>query len=190
MTNQLFFLASFGLTFYLTLFNFVKMEKKEIPEPVAVVLAEQTTLPTSIDSPTPTPTLKPVITQKPTPSPTPMQTQTPEPTSTVVPSPTATPDVWSPPDLEPIFARFAGQYGIDKNLIERIANCESHFNSNAKNGDYLGMFQFSTSTWINMRNEIGFDSNPDLRLNSEESIRTAAYLVSKRGSDPWPSCLR
>ena len=91
--------------------------------------------------------------------------------------------------MEHWFAQYAGQYGVDKNMLERIANCESHFNPAAKNGDYLGLFQFATSTWINYRTQMGTDTNPDLRTNAEESIKTGAFLVSKRGSTPWPSCV-
>lgn len=151
----------------------------EEPKRVLSQQTESTVMPTPTVKPTTTPTLKP------TPTPTPV----PVPTVTPVPEPTSTPDVWSPANLEPWFAQYAGQYGVDKNALERIANCESHFNSNASNGDYLGMFQFSTSTWINYRNQMGMDPNPALRTNPEEAIRTGAFMMSKRGTAPWPSCV-
>lgn len=204
MLIQALFLVSFGLSFFGTLAYF----QKNIPVIPAKagnytnqVLAEATEKPTE----SPIPTIKPspvVIPAKVgiqsveiphqvrddvafTPS-IPVTTIVPTPT----PIPTPTPDVWSPPDLEPLFSRYAGQYGVDQNVLERIANCESHFNPNARSGDYLGMFQFSTNTWINYRQKIGADANPDLRTSSEESIKTAAYLVSIRGTSPWPACLR
>lgn len=168
------------------------------PEPTPEVLAQTTQKPTSI--PTPTPTVKPtaIPTPKPTPLPSPTVAPTPSPTPLPTPTmaptpipaePTATPDVWAPGHLENWFAQYAGQYGVDKNILERIANCESHYNPNARNGDYVGIFQFSTSTWINYRTQMGMDSNPELRTNPEESIRTGAFVVSKRGSAPWPSCV-
>lgn len=143
-------------------------------------------------TPSPEPTVEPTPdpTEEPTPKPkTPSPTPSASPTVTPVPAPTQTPDVWSPPALEPWFAQYAGMYGVDKNVLERIANCESHFNPEAKNGDYLGMFQFSTSTWTSSRVGMGADPNPALRANAEESIKTGAYLVSKRGIAPWPQCL-
>lgn len=167
------------------------------------VLAYETVMPTSTFTPTSIPTIEPTSTVNPTPTPsptstpkptiiptaTPSLTPTPVPTPTQIPEPTSTPDVWSPASMEHWFAQYAGQFGADKNLLERIANCESHFNPNAINGDYVGMFQFSTSTWINYRSQMGMDTNPALRTNPEESIKTGAFLVSKRGSAPWPSCV-
>ncbi|KKQ75505.1 MAG: Protein containing Lytic transglycosylase-like, catalytic-like protein [Candidatus Woesebacteria bacterium GW2011_GWB1_38_5b] len=140
-------------------------------EPKAVVLAEQIEV---------------------TPQPTSVETQTPSPRS--MPSatagkPTPTPDVWSPPDITSMFVRYANVYSVDQNILERLANCESHFNPQAVNRDYLGMFQFSTNTWVTNRQQMGFDANPVLRTNIEESIRTAAYLLSKRGVSPWPACI-
>ncbi len=147
---------------------------EETVEPVVLAVAEEATTPRPTESPTPAP---------PTPAP-----STPSPTAS--PEPTPTPDVWSPPAIEPIFANYAGMYSVDKNILERLANCESHFNENAQNGDYLGMFQFSTSTWMSYRMRMGLDANPDLRTNIEESIKTAAYVIQQQGVSPWPSCLR
>jgi len=158
----------------------------------AEVLAIATIQPISAVEPSPTPTKRPTPIPTPTLTPTPTPTKKPTPIPTPVPTPagpTATPDVWSPPDLEPFFTQYAAVYSVDKNLLERIANCESHFNLNAVNGDYLGLFQFSTSTWINYRSQLGMDVNPDLRRNAEESIRTGAFVISKRGDAPWPACI-
>lgn len=144
-------------------------------------------------SPTPSPTASPSIKPSPKPtiktSPTPVAPPSLSPSPTPSPIPTATPDVWSPPSMEPLFAQYAGAYGVDKNTLERIANCESHFNPNAVNGSYVGMFQFATSSWISNRNLMGLDPNPVLRTNVEESIKTAAFLLSHAGTLPWPSCV-
>jgi hypothetical protein len=153
------------------------------------VLGYTTQLPLSSPLPSPTPTALPsTATPKPTVRTTPKPTITPTPVPTAA-APTSTPDVWAPANVEHWFAQYAGQYGVDKNLLERIANCESHFNPSARNGDYVGIFQFATTTWISYRTQMGMDTNPDLRTNAEESIRTGAFLVSKRGSAPWPSCV-
>lgn len=141
----------------------------------------------SLDEKTETTTPSPTI--KPTEKPKVATTKAPVSTETPIPVPTSTPDVWSPSDIEHLFEQYAGQYGVDKNILERIANCESHFNPNSRNGDYLGMFQFSASTWQNYRMKMGLDANLDLRTNTEESIRTAAFVVQQRGVAPWPSCL-
>lgn len=173
----------------------------DLPAPSpAQVLAESTEAPAPSITSTPSP--EPTKTSTPTPSPTAIPTATstataaptelPSPTPSATPSgPTTTPDVWSPGNLEPWFSQYAGQYGVDKNALERIANCESHFNPNATspNGAYVGLFQFSAATWSNYRSQMGLDPNPDLRTNAEESIRTGAFMVSKRGTAPWPSCV-
>jgi hypothetical protein len=171
------------------------------PEVMPEVLSQATTAPTiaptsspePTESPTPTPrpTVKPTPTPSASPTPTAIPTVTPSPSPTAIPipEPTSTPDVWSPANLEPWFSQYSGQYGVDKNALERIANCESHFNPNASNGDYVGMFQFATQTWINYRNQMGMDPKPALRTNAEESIRTGAFMMSKRGTTPWPSCV-
>lgn len=174
------------------------------PEETLTPLPSSTATPTTIFSPTPvaSPSLEPTSSSSATPvaSPTPFVTSTPTPSPSPTPSPavlsaqntvpTATPDVWPPSVLEPLFERYAAEFGVDKNTLERIANCESHFNPNAKNGDYLGMFQFATSSWISTRNQMVLPSDPSLRTNSEESIKTAAFMLSKRGTSPWPSCVR
>jgi len=141
--------------------------------------------PEKVVTPSPSPSPSPKPTKKPTPTPSP--TASPSPTPTGTPGPT--PDVWSPPDMTPIFQNYANVYGIDVNILERLANCESHFNPNAVSGDYVGMFQFSSSSWVTFRGEMGFDASVALRSNIEESIRTAAYVLQTRGTAPWPACI-
>jgi len=209
----------FGLGFGISLAGFFgymsyhDVKNPVIPEKVLSAATEQPTStpevtyfpeftisPTVTPSPEPTITPKPTSTVKPTSTATPKPTLTPTPKVSSSPSPTPvvlsiqstpgpTPDVWSPSQLEPWFAQYAGVYGIDKNVMERIANCESHFNPNASNGEYLGLFQFSPGTWVNYRGQMGLDSNQSLRTNSEEAIKTAAFAISKSGTGMWPSCL-
>ena len=159
--------------------------KTEEPEVVKAEVAEIS----SISEPDESLSSEPETTESPRPTLSPIPSPDPTPTLLPTPVPTPTPDVWSPSDMEPWFSQYAGQYGVDKNILERLANCESHFNPNAVSGNYVGMFQFSASTWSNYRAEMGFDPNPDLRTNAEESIRTAAYAVLHKGVNPWPRCL-
>lgn len=150
------------------------------PDPTLVPTPTMAPKPTN--SPKPTSSSVPTITQE--------QTTTPVPTTTPEPAPTPTPDVWSPANMDGWFSQYAGQYGVDKNILERIANCESHFNPEAISGDYAGMFQFSTTTWANYRAKMGLTDDPSLRTNPEEAIKTAAFILQQTGTAPWPSCLR
>jgi soluble lytic murein transglycosylase-like protein len=84
--------------------------------------------------------------------------------------------------------RFAGQYAVDVNVLRHIAVCESGFNPSAVNGLYAGLYQFNVTTWKNGRVLMGEDTNPDLRFNAEESIQTAAYLISQGKRYLWPNC--
>lgn len=136
-------------------------------------------------SATPTPTPAPTT----TPTPTPTSTPTPE---TPTPEPTATPTPWpalSSIELETLFQKYSDEYAVAKDLLKRIANCESGFNSQADSGTYIGMFQFASQTWTNARNAMGLDPNPDLRKNSEESIRTAAFMIQRGQQNAWKNCL-
>lgn len=119
----------------------------------------------------------------------PMPTATPpsadESTTISTPEPTNPPA----PELEAMFDKYSSEYGVDKELMKKIARCESGFNTTSNNsGIYLGMFQFGSQTWVANRNRMGLDSNPDLRTNPEEAIKTAAYVISTRGPGAWPNC--
>lgn len=160
---------------------FIKSSTQILKQQVLAINIESTQSPTLTPTPSSKPTLAPTIKPKPKP----MPTLTPTPYL----DPTPTPDVWSPPQMTNLFTQYANVYNVDQNILERLANCESHFNPDAKNGDYLGIFQFSVSLWQSYRQKLGMDANPDLRRNIEESIRTAAFVLSQRGTSPWPSCL-
>jgi hypothetical protein len=131
-----------------------------------------------LDFNTPTPTFTP------TPSPTP----SPKPTPTPSPSPTPTPIPVTSGQLDTWFTQYANHYSVDRSLLWRIAVCESGLKPGATNWIYGGMFQFSPNTWIANRKTMGLDTNPDLRFHPEESIKTAAFLLSTRGPGAWPSC--
>lgn len=154
----------------------VSMLSEEPKEPTVIVLSDEETL-TALPTATPTP--------EPTSTPTPTPTETPTPTPTAIPTP---PPVSAPVDLESLFSRFSGEYSVDKELLKRIAKCESGFNSESSNGDYLGMYQFATSSWSTVRTRMNADPNPDLRKNPEEAIKTAAFHIAAGGAGAWPSC--
>lgn len=150
------------------------------------VVMSSTPTPTNTPTPTPTFTPTPTPTNTPTPTPTPTNTPTPSPTPTVLP--TRVPA--GPADIDQYFQRFSQEYGVEEELLRKIAVCESGYNSQAVSpgGTYAGMYQFHRTSWENTRREMGADPNPDLRMNPEEDIRTAAFKISRYGTGAWPSC--
>lgn len=175
------------------------------------ILTQNLLISPTIASPSLTPT--PTITRMPTSSPTPPATQintaivqatlaptptkvTMTPTSTFIPtqtpmpiSPTPTRIIASAGEIDGYFEKYSHEYSVDINLLRKIAVCESGYNTNSKSKHgYAGMFQFSESAWRGARNRMGQDNNPDLRFNPEESIKTAAFKISRDGTGAWPSC--
>lgn len=142
----------------------------------------------ALPDPTATPTRTPTPTSIPTATPTPTSLPTPTPTAIPTATPTPPPVVVSLGDMEELFTKYSGAYSVDRELMKKIANCESGFNPNATNGPYGGMFQYVDSSWSAMRSRMGADPNPDLRFNAEEAIRTAAFHISTGGTSAWPSC--
>ena len=132
-------------------------------------------------APEPTPTL----TNTPTPTPIP-PTSTPEPTPTETPTPT--PIAVTSKELDDLFAKYSNEYSVDKNVMTKIANCESGLNPAAATSLYAGLYQFSESLWVSTRTLMGHDNNPDLRFNAEEAIRTAAFMISQGNLGIWPVC--
>ena len=119
-----------------------------------------------------------VITETPVPS------ATPRPSATVTP----TPNRISAGDLEAFFSKYAEKESVDRDLLKKIAVCESGFNPAARNGIYGGLFQFSENSWQNLRRIMNLDTNPALRFNAEEAIKTAAYKLALNGRAAWPNC--
>ena len=161
--------------------------------PFAIVLAfispqplTSNLLPTS--TPTPTVTNTPTPTPSPTPTPTPTPTPKPAATPAPTPSPTPTPPPVTSGQLDGWFTEYSNHYSIDRSKLWKVAVCESNLRPNAINGIYGGLFQFSSSTWVNTRMNMNLDTNPELRFNPEEAIRTAAFKISTMGLAPWPNC--
>lgn len=164
-------------------------EPTEIPTPTVIRIP--TNLPTPqvilseavIIQATTTPTPTKVST---TPTPTFVPTQTPTPTP-ILPTPTRV--TASAGEIDSYFEKYSREYSVDISLLRKIAVCESGYNTNSKSKyGYAGMFQFSESAWRGIRNRMGLDTNPDLRFNPEESIKAAAYKISKDGTGAWPAC--
>lgn len=142
-----------------------------------------------VPTPTFTITPSPTPTNTPTPTLTPTPTNTPTPTSTPTPTPTNTPHPLPASDFESYFDQYSNQYGVDKNKLKKIAQCESGIHPGANNGEYGGMFQFSIPTWQGTRAQMALDTNPDLRFGARESIETAAFKISRGGENAWANCL-
>lgn len=151
-------------------------------------LAEATRI-SPTKTPTPTPALEPTAIPTPTPTKIPT-TPTPTPTSIPSPTPTAVPvQAVTGQELDNFFTQYSGQYGVDRELLRRIAQCESSFNTNANYLGYGGMYQFSEDSWISTRSGMGQNTDPARRFNAEEAIKTAAYKLSQpNGASAWPSC--
>lgn len=134
------------------------------------------------ETPTRTSTILPTLTQ----------TQTSIPTVTEKPWPTRTPTPTAAPvtseELDRWFSQYSSVYSVDRGRLWRIAVCESRLKTNAINGEYAGLYQFSSSTWRSTRKRMNLLPDPQLRFNPEEAIKTAAFLLSTRGHDPWPNC--
>lgn len=141
----------------------------------------------NLSTPTPIVTIIPTISPSPLPSPPPTIKPTPKPTVKPTPSPVPQPTFTSEQIYE-FTNRYAGQYGVDPNVIRAIAICESGFKPNAKYIKYVGLFQFDVATWKSLRAKMGEDVNPDLRANAEEAVKTAAYAISIGKRYLWPNC--
>jgi len=151
----------------LIVMNKNKKENKVLAE---ITISTPATSPTETPTPTPEPTLPP----------TPTPTQTPTPT----PQPT-----FSSQQINEFIDRFAAQYNVSPHILRYIALCESGFNPNATKLSYAGLYQFGPLTWKNIRKEMGEDTNPNLRLNAEEAVQTAAYVLHINKAYLWPNCI-
>lgn len=88
------------------------------------------------------------------------------------------------------FTKYAAAFNVSRDLLVRIARCESGFREGAVNGPYLGMFQYLESTWQSTRNAMGENPDPALRANAEEAIKTSAWKIAHGGIGAWPVCGR
>lgn len=131
---------------------------------------------------TPTNTLTPTSTSTPTNTPTPTNTKTPTPTAL----PTNIP--LSRAQILDLIKKYSELFSVDRMLLEKIGICETGLNPSSKSKYYVGMYQFGKDTWTSNRKKMNLNTDLDLRLDAEESIKTAAFLLSTRGSSAWPNC--
>ena len=134
-------------------------------------------------------TQTPKFTETPTSSPT--STSTAKPTPTITPTPTPSPipqPDFTSQQIYEFIERFASQYGVSPDILRHLAICESGFNPMAKNLSYYGLFQFGPTTWKNFRLEMGEDIDINLRLNAEEAVQTAAFVLHVNKAYIWPNC--
>jgi hypothetical protein len=134
--------------------------------------------------PAPTPTSIPTT----APTPTIIPTATPTPTKQPKPTPTPTPFPVTAGELDSWFTKYSNEYAVDRQRLWNIAVCESRLRPQAKNGQYLGLYQFSANTWKSTRIRMNMNPDPNLRLNPEEAIRTAAFRIATGGLSAWPEC--
>ncbi len=75
--------------------------------------------------------------------------------------------------------------GNDRKAI-RVADCESGLNPNATSpgGTYLGLWQFSRSTW----EAYGGPGDDPRDVGAYKQTRVAWRLFRDRGWAPWPNC--
>jgi len=166
MTKLYIFVLLCLLTLGLLILNIQSLKRQTLP-PIPTQIS---TVPSVIEYT--------VITETPVPS------ATPRPTVTVIP----TPNKISAGDLEAFFSKYAEKESVDRDLLKKIAVCESGFNPAARNGIYGGLFQFSENSWQSLRRIMNLDTNPALRFNAEEAIKTAAYKLALNGRAAWPNC--
>jgi hypothetical protein len=119
-----------------------------------------------------------VITETPVPTPTPKPTLTPTPTI----------HYFTAGELDNFFNEASNGQSISIDMLRKIAYCESGYNPGAVNGIYGGLYQFSANTWIVTRRAMNKDTNPALRFNPQEAIKTAAFKLATEGIHAWPNC--
>lgn len=146
--------------------------------------------PTEKPAELPSPTISPSPTSTPVPTPSPNSTikPTPKPKPSPSPSPKSMPTIIPVTSLDILFAKYGSEYGVNPDLLKKIAKCESGLDPTSVNGDYAGLFQFASRTWVAARGRMGLNSDLNLRANPEESTRTAAYYIAQNGTNAWANC--
>lgn len=167
-------LISFAISF--SLFGLVPqyLEAQEsVHSPLSIAPTPPPFVPAS-----PLPTATPSPTLKPTPVGTPKPSSTPRPSASPV----------TAAQLEEWFTKYANRESINKDLLKKIGVCESNLKASAVNGIYGGMYQFSPSTWVSTRRMMNQNTDPNLRFDAEEAIKTAAVRIATLGDKAWPNC--
>lgn len=93
-------------------------------------------------------------------------------------------NVTTPRDVRRALTIAAATYGVSEAKLRRVATCESTLNPNARNGRYLGLFQFGLPLW---------NATPygDFSRADPYAASLAAAWAFKRGMQRhWPVCGR
>lgn len=78
----------------------------------------------------------------------------------------------------------ASTYGVPLARLRRVATCESTLNPNARNGRYLGLFQFGTPLW----RTTPYAKFP--RTDPYAAALAAAWAFKRGMASHWPICGR
>lgn len=78
----------------------------------------------------------------------------------------------------------AATYGVSASRLRRVATCESTLNPNAKNGRYLGLFQFGTPLWR------ATPYRSFSRTDPYAAAAAAAWAFKRGMARHWPICGR
>ena len=93
-------------------------------------------------------------------------------------------------ELDAMMKRFEGQFALEKDVLKNIAKCVSDYNPNLFDDSRIGLFQFQEPTWIELREKLGEETDPNLRFFAEEATQTAGYVLAN-DLDPdgiWGDC--
>lgn len=163
---------------------------------VATASPSPTPEPTPRAAPDPTPeAVAAPATAAPTPAPTVEPTLEPTPEPTLPPTPDPTPEPTPDPPDEPkdSYTRNEVKQAIrdvwpdgSEDKAISVARCESGLNPNARNGPYLGLWQFHRDTWQTWRYD-GMSDDPRDHTPADQT-RVALRLYSSRGWSPWGGC--
>jgi len=92
------------------------------------------------------------------------------------------------PDCYNSVAKYADQYGADRQLAERIIKAESGGKASAENtsSSASGCFQFINSTWRKMGKELWQDDYYKKNIyDPENNVELGLYVLGKYGSGAW-----
>jgi hypothetical protein len=78
----------------------------------------------------------------------------------------------------------AAAYGVSAARLRRVAECESRLDSRARNGTYLGLFQFGAPLW----SRTPFRSFP--RSDPYAAAFAASWAFARGLASHWPVCGR
>jgi soluble lytic murein transglycosylase-like protein len=87
--------------------------------------------------------------------------------------------------LDPLIAKYSGQYGVPESLIRRVIVRESGYNPRARNGPYYGLMQISYATARSMGYRGAASGLLDADTNLKYAVKylSGAYMVGGNNAD-------